>query len=160
MNNHMYEHPATQANLAIAARARRARDRARLGRLASKGEQGIGRLAEPARLLEECEALLVRRRRGERALRRGLHGAACACWSPPAARASRSTACASSATAPRGAWAWRWREAARARGAAGDGDRRQRRACSRPRACTGVTWGRRRSCSKPARRSSRRATCC
>ena len=35
-------------------------------------------------------------------------GAVCACSSPPAARASRSTACATSATAPRGAWAWRW----------------------------------------------------
>ena len=30
-----------------------------IGRLASKGEQGVGRLAEPARLLEACEALLA-----------------------------------------------------------------------------------------------------
>ena len=30
-----------------------------VGRLASKGEQGVGRLAEPARLLEACEAVLA-----------------------------------------------------------------------------------------------------
>jgi phosphopantothenoylcysteine decarboxylase/phosphopantothenate--cysteine ligase len=59
MNNHMYEHAATQANLATL------RERGvhviapDSGRLASKGEQGIGRLAEPARLLQECEALLA-----------------------------------------------------------------------------------------------------
>ena len=29
-----------------------------VGRLASKGEEGVGRLAEPARLLEACEAML------------------------------------------------------------------------------------------------------
>ena len=33
---------------------------------------------------------------------------ACACWSPRAAPASRSTPCATSATAPRAGWAWRW----------------------------------------------------
>ncbi len=59
MNNHMYEHPATQANLATL------RERGVLviepdsGRLASKGEEGVGRLAEPVRLLAECEALLA-----------------------------------------------------------------------------------------------------
>jgi phosphopantothenoylcysteine decarboxylase/phosphopantothenate--cysteine ligase len=35
-----------------------------IGRLASKGEQGVGRLAEPARLLEVCEALLAGRSPG------------------------------------------------------------------------------------------------
>ena len=59
MNNHMYEHPAVQANLAIL----RARGVLVIdpdsGRLASKGEQGVGRLPEPARLLEACEALLA-----------------------------------------------------------------------------------------------------
>jgi phosphopantothenoylcysteine decarboxylase/phosphopantothenate--cysteine ligase len=60
MNNHMYEHPAVQANL------RTLRERGTTviepdsGRLASKGEQGVGRLPEPARLLEACEALLAR----------------------------------------------------------------------------------------------------
>jgi phosphopantothenoylcysteine decarboxylase/phosphopantothenate--cysteine ligase len=58
MNNRMYEHAATQANL------RTLRERGvcviepDAGRLASIGEQGIGRLAEPARLLAECERLL------------------------------------------------------------------------------------------------------
>ncbi len=33
------------------------------GELASHGEHGIGRLAEPAELLEACELLLDRRRR-------------------------------------------------------------------------------------------------
>jgi phosphopantothenoylcysteine decarboxylase/phosphopantothenate--cysteine ligase len=58
MNNHMYEHPATQDNLG--------RLRARVativepdtGRLASRGEWGVGRLAEPARILETVEGLL------------------------------------------------------------------------------------------------------
>jgi phosphopantothenoylcysteine decarboxylase / phosphopantothenate---cysteine ligase len=59
MNNHMYEHPAVQANLELL-RARGATVLAPdSGRLASKGEQGVGRLPEPARLLEACEALLA-----------------------------------------------------------------------------------------------------
>jgi phosphopantothenoylcysteine decarboxylase/phosphopantothenate--cysteine ligase len=55
MNNRMYEHPATQANLQTL------RERGAIvvepgtGRLASKGEQGIGRLAEPDQLLAACE---------------------------------------------------------------------------------------------------------
>jgi phosphopantothenoylcysteine decarboxylase/phosphopantothenate--cysteine ligase len=59
MNNHMYEHPATQANL------RTLRERGAIvldpdvGRLASKGEQGVGRLAEPARILEACARALT-----------------------------------------------------------------------------------------------------
>jgi phosphopantothenoylcysteine decarboxylase / phosphopantothenate---cysteine ligase len=59
MNNHMYEHPATAANLQTL------RDRGvhvvdpGVGRLASEGEQGIGRLAEPARLLAVCHELLA-----------------------------------------------------------------------------------------------------
>src|SRR5271163_1653289 len=58
MNNHMYEHPATQANL------RTLRERGvqivdpGAGRLASKGEQGIGRLAEPDELLAACEGAI------------------------------------------------------------------------------------------------------
>jgi phosphopantothenoylcysteine decarboxylase/phosphopantothenate--cysteine ligase len=59
MNNHMYEHPATQANL------RSLRERGAIvvepdvGRLASKGEQGVGRLAEPARVLAACISALA-----------------------------------------------------------------------------------------------------
>jgi len=57
MNNHMWEHPATQANVALL----RSRGVTVLepgsGRLASKGEEGAGRLPEPAALLEAIEAL-------------------------------------------------------------------------------------------------------
>lgn len=55
MNNRMYEHPATQANLDVL------RDRGvhvidpGTGALASRGEWGIGRLAEPAELLAAIE---------------------------------------------------------------------------------------------------------
>ena len=58
MNNRMYEHPATRANLL------RLRERGvsivepGVGRLASRGEHGVGRLAEPAELLSACEAAL------------------------------------------------------------------------------------------------------
>lgn len=59
MNNRMWEHPATQANLALL-RERGVRFVAPdAGRLASIGEQGVGRLAEPARLLQECERILA-----------------------------------------------------------------------------------------------------
>lgn len=57
MNNHMWEHAATQANVATL----RARGVTVLepgtGRLASKGEAGPGRLPEPADLLAAIEAL-------------------------------------------------------------------------------------------------------
>jgi phosphopantothenoylcysteine decarboxylase / phosphopantothenate---cysteine ligase len=67
MNNHMYEHPATQANLAtLRARGVQVIEPGS-GRLASKGEEGVGRLAEPARLLEECDALLAGGMDSERA---------------------------------------------------------------------------------------------
>jgi phosphopantothenoylcysteine decarboxylase/phosphopantothenate--cysteine ligase len=58
MNNHMYDHAATQANL------RTLRDRGvtvlepGVGRLASMGEEGVGRLAEPVEMLAACESLL------------------------------------------------------------------------------------------------------
>jgi phosphopantothenoylcysteine decarboxylase/phosphopantothenate--cysteine ligase len=59
MNNRMYEHPATQANLQTL-RERGARIvEPDSGRLASHGEQGIGRLAEPARILTACEEVLA-----------------------------------------------------------------------------------------------------
>jgi phosphopantothenoylcysteine decarboxylase/phosphopantothenate--cysteine ligase len=61
MNSAMYEHPATQANLQILHERGVHVVEPGVGRLASKGEEGVGRLAEPARLLEECEALLTRR---------------------------------------------------------------------------------------------------
>jgi phosphopantothenoylcysteine decarboxylase / phosphopantothenate---cysteine ligase len=61
MNNHMYEHPATQANLATLRARGVAIVEPDVGRLASKGEHGVGRLADPARLLEACEAVLSER---------------------------------------------------------------------------------------------------
>src|SRR4029078_1610061 len=58
MNNAMYEHPATQANLAVL----RSRGVTILERgvvsLASPGEFGIGRLPEPPELLAAVEAAL------------------------------------------------------------------------------------------------------
>src|SRR5438128_2898802 len=60
MNNHMYEHAATQANLETL------RERGvevigpATGRLASIGEHGAGRLLEPNELLKACEAALAR----------------------------------------------------------------------------------------------------
>lgn len=59
MNNRMYEHPATQANLrTLADRGAHIVEPAS-GRLASKGEHGIGRLAEPAAILAACERALA-----------------------------------------------------------------------------------------------------
>ncbi len=59
MNNRMYEHPAVRANLATL-RERGVRVvEPEAGRLASHGEQGVGRLAEPAQLLAACEAALA-----------------------------------------------------------------------------------------------------
>ncbi len=59
MNNRMYEHPATQENLATLRHRGATIVAPEEGRLASKGEQGIGRLADPARLLEACEQALA-----------------------------------------------------------------------------------------------------
>jgi phosphopantothenoylcysteine decarboxylase/phosphopantothenate--cysteine ligase len=59
MNSHMYENEATQANLRILRNRGVEIVEPGVGRLASKGEQGVGRLAEPARLLEACEAVLA-----------------------------------------------------------------------------------------------------
>ncbi len=61
MNNRMYEHPATQANLATLRERGASVIAPGTGRLASKGEQGIGRLAEPAELLAACELALGQR---------------------------------------------------------------------------------------------------
>jgi phosphopantothenoylcysteine decarboxylase/phosphopantothenate--cysteine ligase len=67
MNDAMYEHAATQANLALL-RERGARivDPG-VGELASKGEHGVGRLAEPPELLAACEAAIAASVGGARA---------------------------------------------------------------------------------------------
>ncbi len=58
MNNRMYAHAATRANLELlAARGVTVIDPGE-GELASHGEHGVGRLAEPAELLAACEAAL------------------------------------------------------------------------------------------------------
>jgi phosphopantothenoylcysteine decarboxylase / phosphopantothenate---cysteine ligase len=59
MNNHMYEHAATRANVQTLRERGVGIVEPGVGRLASKGEQGIGRLAEPAQLLAACEAALA-----------------------------------------------------------------------------------------------------
>jgi phosphopantothenoylcysteine decarboxylase / phosphopantothenate---cysteine ligase len=58
MNNHMYEHPATRENLeTLRRRGARIMDPGE-GRLASQGEWGVGRLAEPPELLAAIEDVL------------------------------------------------------------------------------------------------------
>jgi phosphopantothenoylcysteine decarboxylase/phosphopantothenate--cysteine ligase len=58
MNNRMYLHPATAANLELLAQRGVTVIGPGDGDLASHGEYGIGRMAEPAELLGACEALL------------------------------------------------------------------------------------------------------
>jgi phosphopantothenoylcysteine decarboxylase / phosphopantothenate---cysteine ligase len=59
MNNHMYEHPATRSNIDVL-RARGVHViEPGVGRLASLGEHGVGRLPEPERLLAACEEIVA-----------------------------------------------------------------------------------------------------
>ncbi|HYM56192.1 MAG TPA: bifunctional phosphopantothenoylcysteine decarboxylase/phosphopantothenate--cysteine ligase CoaBC, partial [Solirubrobacteraceae bacterium] len=67
MNNHMYEHPATRANLKTLGERGVRIVEPEVGRLASRGEEGVGRLAEPARLLAACEDALAGRDAGDSA---------------------------------------------------------------------------------------------
>jgi phosphopantothenoylcysteine decarboxylase/phosphopantothenate--cysteine ligase len=59
MNDRMYQHSATQANLKTLAARGVVVIPPREGQLASHGEHGVGRLPEPAELLDACEALLA-----------------------------------------------------------------------------------------------------
>jgi phosphopantothenoylcysteine decarboxylase/phosphopantothenate--cysteine ligase len=61
MNNHMYEHAATQANVATLRERGVTIVAPGTGRLASKGEEGVGRLAEPPELLAACEQAIAGR---------------------------------------------------------------------------------------------------
>jgi phosphopantothenoylcysteine decarboxylase / phosphopantothenate---cysteine ligase len=61
MNNRMYLHPATQANLELLAARGVTVVPPGEGELASHGEHGIGRLPEPVELLEAWESLLAPR---------------------------------------------------------------------------------------------------
>jgi phosphopantothenoylcysteine decarboxylase/phosphopantothenate--cysteine ligase len=58
MNNHMYANPATRMNVELLAARGITVIAPGDGELASHGEHGVGRLAEPPELLEACEALL------------------------------------------------------------------------------------------------------
>jgi phosphopantothenoylcysteine decarboxylase/phosphopantothenate--cysteine ligase len=58
MNNHMYEHPATQANLAVLRERGATIVDPGTGALGSRHEWGIGRLAEPPDLLAAVEAVV------------------------------------------------------------------------------------------------------
>jgi phosphopantothenoylcysteine decarboxylase / phosphopantothenate---cysteine ligase len=58
MNNHMWEHAATRANVATLRRRGAFVMDPDSGALASRGELGVGRLPEPARILEQIEATL------------------------------------------------------------------------------------------------------
>ncbi|MDQ3721184.1 MAG: bifunctional phosphopantothenoylcysteine decarboxylase/phosphopantothenate--cysteine ligase CoaBC [Actinomycetota bacterium] len=72
MNSHMWEHPATRANLDLL-RARGARVvEPATGRLASRGEWGVGRIAEPADVLAAIETALGSRAPSELLGRRVL----------------------------------------------------------------------------------------
>jgi phosphopantothenoylcysteine decarboxylase/phosphopantothenate--cysteine ligase len=59
MNDRMYRHPATQANLQLLVARGVVVIAPGEGELASYGEHGLGRLAEPAELLEACQAVLT-----------------------------------------------------------------------------------------------------
>jgi phosphopantothenoylcysteine decarboxylase / phosphopantothenate---cysteine ligase len=59
MNNHMYEHAATRENLETLRRRGARIVEPGEGRLASRGEWGVGRLAEPVELLAAIEAAIV-----------------------------------------------------------------------------------------------------
>ena len=59
MNSRMYEHPATQANLELLRRRGAHVIAPTVGRLASPGEHGLGRLAEPAAIMEALGALIA-----------------------------------------------------------------------------------------------------
>jgi len=61
MNNHMYEHSATQANLATLRERGVTVLEPGVGALGSKGEWGVGRLVEPADLLAAAEAAMAPR---------------------------------------------------------------------------------------------------
>src|SRR5918997_5743244 len=58
MNNHMFEHPATRANLETLERRGAVIVPPGTGELASKGEWGVGRLAEPPEILAAVERAL------------------------------------------------------------------------------------------------------
>ncbi len=103
MHTEMWEHPATQANVALLrSRGAVVLDPA-VGRLTG-ADSGPGRLPEPPEIFAAARPAAGPRRRRKR---RWTWPAA-ASWSPPAVPASRSTRSASSATGPPAPRATRW----------------------------------------------------
>jgi phosphopantothenoylcysteine decarboxylase/phosphopantothenate--cysteine ligase len=94
MNNRMYEHPATRANLQTLRERGVGVVAPGTGALASKGEEGVGRLAEPPQLLAACEAALA----GSSA---GAHGSQ---DRVPKSSAASASASAAAGRAPRESW--------------------------------------------------------
>ena len=151
MNNHMYEHAATQANLALL------RERGVIvvdpgtGALGSRHEWGIGRLAEPA--------AAAGRRRGRRPGRRAPLGR------PEGARHRRRHARADRLGALRGqpqlgAHGLRAGRGGRRPRRRGDRHRRQRRPCALAARALRRRRHRRRAAGARARRTSPAPTCC
>ncbi len=100
MHTEMWDHPATQANVATLSERGVHVVPPPSGRLTGR-DTGPGRLPEPEELYAVCERELakVSRRRPPPGRRRAATSRVAASSSPPAAPASRSTPCASSATA-------------------------------------------------------------
>ena len=98
MHTEMWEHPATQANVAtLRSRGALVLEPAE-GRLTG-ADTGKGRLPDPAEIFEVARDVLAR---GAGRATPASTWPAATSWSPPAAPGSTSTRCASSATAPRG----------------------------------------------------------
>ena len=98
MNTRMWQHPATQANVATL-RARGVEIVGPVEGELAEGRRASGGWPSRRRSVRGIEVLLERGERGR--------SEASACWSRPAAHASRSTRCGSSATARPAAWASR-----------------------------------------------------
>ena len=106
MHTEMWEHPATQANVATLRSRGAVVIEPAEGRLTG-ADTGKGRLPDPAEIFALAADLLARARRARRR-HRPRTSPACAWWSRPAAPASTSTRCGSSATAPRACRATPW----------------------------------------------------
>ena len=110
MHTEMWEHPATQANVATLRERGALVIEPAVGRLTG-ADTGKGRLPEPDEIFALCQDVLAR------GLGAPWTSPDARSWCPPAAPASRSTPCASSATGPPAARAWPWRAPRVARGA-------------------------------------------
>ena len=97
MHPRMWSHPATLANVEELARQGRVTlVGPTFGEVAS-GDEGMGRMAEPAAILRAAEALFMKK-----------DSWGCGSSSPPGRPRSRLTRCATSATAPPARWAFAW----------------------------------------------------